>query len=113
MKKTAVHFRIAAWSIKNPIFFYAIASGGILVLLLALLFTMVNTKKNNLSSLTDPILRATTAAGDKKDSIWSVGGQFQLNDHIRCLERKRQDTGLQVFSCYEKVKGVWQFRYTM
>lgn len=117
MKKTAIHFKIAAWSIKNPMAFYAMVGSTLVVLLVVLLMlgraSMSTPQKNSVA-----VTRGTTPGGiDVSASgtppVWVSGAEFRQAPNLRCLERKREDTGYRVFSCYENVNGKWVFKHNL
>ncbi len=113
MKKTAVHFKIAAWSIKHPVPFYAIIGSGALVLLVGLLALgrMSVPASNRIGG--SIASQANDPTGTSVPPVWEVISEFRPKPNMRCIERKRKDTGFSVFSCYENQNGEWKFKHNL
>lgn len=105
MKKTALHFKIAAWSIKNPRATYA-AIAGLLVVVLAAGVGTTAWLGSGKKQQTTVVKMNNAEAGTFQREGWKIRGQWE-NNGVQCVGYLKESNNTRLTSCYTKVNGVW------
>lgn len=108
MKKTALHFKIASWSIRHPGMFYAV---GLLVLLCFIGLGALVVPSTTMKALDSPNPLPARAIVEKSNTASSNGWvpvkDMELPDGVKCRLYKRDGTS--ITNCYRLRNGVWSF----
>lgn len=109
MKKTATHFKIAAWSIKNPKVTYMVV-GGLLISFLGIgigTALMVNSKTNQSSLFTKKGVNNKDDFFQRAD--WTMLNQWE-RDGVQCRDYIKNSNRTRLTSCYTKIGDKWVFK---
>lgn len=106
MKKTTLHFKIAAWSCKKPIHFYVLVTFTMLVLL-AIGAMMTSQQKIETNSNRGTVIPVSSEMKIPAMSGWTPVRDMDLPDAIRCRLYTKAESS--ITSCYKFVNGQWVF----
>lgn len=107
MKKTALHFKLASWSIKNPKTTYVIIGGVVvLIFLVGALVVGATSPKNNATRGQGAISQVNQQSG--ANGPWREIDQ-SIKGNQKCIRYKREDNGTKITSCYTKSGDDWRF----
>lgn len=107
MKKTAMHFRIAAWSIKNPKITYTAIAGSLLVVLAVGVSTTWLMGVRNSGASVVAVQGGNGNTGLELDG-WSIRKQW-ANSDLQCVGYIKESNNTRLTSCYKKVGDQWVF----
>lgn len=105
MKKTALHFKIASWSCRQPAAFYAI---GFLVLALCIgLGALVGNIAVKGAGVSNPPMTADAWSKVSAGEDWKPIRDMDLPDGVKCRLYRNSNTS--ITNCYKFSKGEWSF----
>ncbi len=108
MKKTALHFRLASWSVKNPYPFYGILSVGTILIFGGLLsIGFILNKDDSSSSLINSNVRVNNVGPSSKS--WTILRRDMQSNGDLCVLAAHVSNGTQITQCYKNVGGQWEF----
>lgn len=108
MKKTAMHFKIAAWSIKNPKITYMLIAGFLLAVLAIGTGTTWFVGANNSSAGVFAVKGGNGNMGSFDLDGWSIRKQW-ANGDTQCVGYIKDSNNTRLTSCYKKVGEQWVF----
>lgn len=108
MKKTAMHFKIAAWSIKNPKITYMAIAGSLAAVLAVGIGTTWLMGSQNSSMGAGAIKGGNGNTGSFDLEGWSIRKQWATGD-TECVSYIKDSNNTRLTSCYKKVGDRWVF----
>lgn len=112
MKKSSLHFKIAAWSIKNPNKMYAATGGALLILLLmSAVITGTLMKQPRLSANSTVPVAASTATGVNsfEKANWTIMNRQMIAGRL-CVLYRHSSNKTRITSCYVQDGENWVFQ---
>lgn len=105
MKKNAIHFKIAAWSCKHPLYFYTFVLLSFIIFIAAAFFISANWQtSSNIVTGMKPLIPEKNLPNIEG---WIPVSDMQLSDGVRCRLYKNDSTS--VTNCYKFLDGRWEF----
>ena len=104
MKKNAIHFKIAAWSCKHPLYFYTFVLLSFIIFIATAFFISANWQtSSNIVTVMKPLAEKNLPSIEG----WIPVSDMQLSDGVRCRLYKNDSTS--VTNCYKFLDGRWEF----
>lgn len=109
MKKSALHFKIAAWSIKNPGRTYGAIGGLVVLLVAASVFTtsLLGQKQGPGAVKAIPVNSAVADSFERAN--WTITAR-QSVDGRQCITYRHSTNGTRLTSCYIQDGKDWIFQ---
>ncbi len=108
MKKTALHFRVAAWSIKNPLLFYSAIAAGLLVVVSGVLVGARLVQLQHVVQASYEKQPANVSNVTPEKNGWRTVRSERTHDGI-CVLYQHPENNTSITQCYTNVAGKWVF----
>ena len=103
-KKTSLHFKIAAWTIKNKYLFYILSLSFLILAMLA--FYSIGAMSNK---SVEPRVFISAQPTSKMAYTWKTLYESYPSEDVKCVHMESAVNGFRRSSCYRLVQNKWVF----